>query len=313
MAAKKNKQTVSALLTHETLIIQTAPAAYERVASEILAVPAQDVRRFNLDMGRAARRGTVVAERIEPLHPAMSQLIDLDYRLVSNMGTYAWAVLHTNDLATQGTGDMARLAILLEEATPLRELMLGSGEMLALAGFVSKERVAAIRRGKGNVDTADDLQTLGRLYRELWASVHDKVPVTMTMVERAIVLSAEITKALGGRDLKADPLEQRKDPRYVRAQAFSLFARAYDECRRAVTYLRWQQGDAWEIVPSLYPARGRRVGAGEGEGEAEGEAEGDGPLEDGVDDLLEAGHEDESKDEAEPGSVETDDDALVDG
>lgn len=40
-----------------------------------------------------------------------------------------------------------------------------------------------------------------------------------------------------------------------RQRAFTLFARAYDECRRAATYLRWQEGDADELVPSLYSGR----------------------------------------------------------
>jgi hypothetical protein len=286
--AKKTKQSTSALLTLDTLAAQTAPAAFDSVRTEILAVLTADLGPLNLDMARAARRGVVVAERIKPLLPIMAKLVDLDFRLVENMGTYAWAVLHTHDLATEGSAATAHLAVLLQEATPLRALMLGAAEVLALAGFVSNERVAAIRSGKGHVDTADDLQSLGRLYHELWDRVHDKAPVTLEMADRAITLSAELTKVLGGRDIKEDPLEEPKHPRHLRAQAFTLFARAYDECKSAVSYLRRHHGDADGIVPSLYPPRGRRVGGGED------------VSEDAADDLLDSGSVDEPETELTP-------------
>jgi hypothetical protein len=48
----------------------------------------------------------------------------------------------------------------------------------------------------------------------------------------------------------------------LRARAFTVFARAWEECRRAVTYLRWHEGDADKLVPSLRSNKGpRRRGA----------------------------------------------------
>lgn len=41
----------------------------------------------------------------------------------------------------------------------------------------------------------------------------------------------------------------------VRQQAFTLFVKAYDEVRRAVSFLRWKERDADTIAPSLYGAR----------------------------------------------------------
>src|SRR5690606_4415823 len=142
-------------------------------------------------------------------------------------------------------------------------------------GLVSPERVAAIRSGHGHADTANDLQALGRLYRESWNDVHDKVVVTLPMIERAVALSALINKALGVREIDEDPLVESHDPKHLRAQAFSLFVRAYEECRRGVTFLRWHHGDARSIVPSLYPPRTRRRKA---TGPASDEREGS-PLE----------------------------------
>jgi hypothetical protein len=273
--ANKTKPTRSATPNH-SILAKTAPAAFASILSEIEAVPASALRRNNLDMSRAARRGLAVAERLVPLLPELAELSKLDHHAVTSLRTRALAVLHADELVQEG-GAAARthLAVLLAEATPLRELMLSTAEVLAIAGYISRERVAVIRSGKGHVDMAVDVQALGRLYRELWPRVHDKVPVTREMVERAITLSAELQEALGIREIdEEEPLVEPAGPLHLRAQAFALFTQSYEECRRAVAYLRWHEGDAEVLVPSMYPRRGRN-GAGTVDEAPDGEAEDD--------------------------------------
>jgi hypothetical protein len=43
-----------------------------------------------------------------------------------------------------------------------------------------------------------------------------------------------------------------------RHRAYTLFVRAYDEVRRAVSFLRWRKGDADDIIPSIYSVRAAR-------------------------------------------------------
>jgi hypothetical protein len=40
-----------------------------------------------------------------------------------------------------------------------------------------------------------------------------------------------------------------------RQQAFTLFVRAYDQIRRGVSYLRWDEDDVDTIAPSIYAGR----------------------------------------------------------
>jgi hypothetical protein len=49
----------------------------------------------------------------------------------------------------------------------------------------------------------------------------------------------------------------------MRARAFTVFSRAYDQVRRAAMFLRWNEGDPDAIVPSLYAGRGGRGKAAE--------------------------------------------------
>ena len=52
------------------------------------------------------------------------------------------------------------------------------------------------------------------------------------------------------------------DSRELRTRAFSLLVRAYSQAQRAITYLRWDHGDAQELAPSIYTgARTKRRAA----------------------------------------------------
>jgi hypothetical protein len=242
-----------------------AAQAFAALRDEILAVPEGELLPINLDIPRAAGRGALAAERIAPLMPDLSGLLGLDASRVKRLGLYALALHHAHDLATEaGAGELA-LQRLLEEAVPLREGMLRSAELLAHFGVFSAERVAAIRSGQGHADTADDVIALGRLFDEEWPRASGKVPVTRAMVDRAPVLGVAIHKALAQREVESSPLVASNDPRYVQAQAFTLFARVYDEARRGVTYLRWRERDVQRFVPTLYPQRPRRSGVVEDE------------------------------------------------
>ncbi len=49
----------------------------------------------------------------------------------------------------------------------------------------------------------------------------------------------------------------------MRLRALTDLVRRYDEVRRMVTYLRWREGDADDIAPSLYARRlGRKAADG---------------------------------------------------
>ncbi|WP_266220702.1 hypothetical protein [Paraliomyxa miuraensis] len=231
-----------------------------------------DLRPVNLDVPRAARRGLTVAKRIEPLLPALSAIPDLDVPRIRKLPTYALALLFAHEQAIAPTPSEVHLSMLLDEAVPLRLDLLVTAEMLAHFGLVSPERVAAIRSGQGHADTAADLLALGVLLDEVWDEVEDGVVVTRAQVDRATPLSAQLQQAIGVRESDADPLAKPTNDRHVRAQAYTLFVAAYDECRRGVTHLRWHHGDAARIVPSLYVGRRSRAPSEDGGDEQADEA-----------------------------------------
>lgn len=255
----KQRRQPTPALPLETHIVQSAPAAFDSVRAEIAAVPADALASVNLEIPRAARRALVVADRLAPLMPELAKLHDLDLRAIERLRIYALALLHAQALVDLAEEEATPLSVLVAEATPLRASLIATVEMLAHFGLISIERVEGIRRTKAYADLAAHLLTLALVLREVWDEVKNRVCVSRADVDRAVALSAALSKALGIREASPDPLAEPSDCRFVRAQAYTLFVRAYDECRRAVTYLRWHDGDVMQIVPSLRPRRARRA------------------------------------------------------
>lgn len=251
------KPIVTPTLPLETTTAQDAPTAFEAVREEIVAVPTTSLVRRNLNIPRAARRGLMVAERIEPLRRELSTMSHLDYRKIEKLPMYALALIFAHERFEAAEEAEVPLAELLVKAVPLRADLMKTGDMLAHFGIVSPERMAQIRAGQGHADTADDLLALGLLLGGIWPKIKDKVVVTREQVDQAIPLSAQLQRAIGVREAgDEDPLVEPSDAHHVRAQALELFVAAYEECRRGVSHLRWHEGDAALIVPSLYPGRG---------------------------------------------------------
>jgi hypothetical protein len=106
------------------------------------------------------------------------------------------------------------------------------------------------------MDTASDLVALSALFSGSWSEIAGKTAATEEEVRRAGELGPEILAALGVREHGAAPGPS--DAADKRARAFTLFVNAYDQNRRAVAYLRWNEGDVESIAPSLYKGRGGR-------------------------------------------------------
>jgi hypothetical protein len=264
---RHSKLIVTPTLTLETIIAQGAPAAFEAVREEIVAVPTTSLVRRNLNIPQTTRRGLLVAERIEALRAELSTMSHLDYRKVEKLPLYALALVFAHEQVEAAERAQVSLADLLAQAVPLRADLMKTGDMLAHFGIVSAERMAQIRSGQGHADTAGDLLALGLLLGGIWSMIEDKVVVTREQVDLAIPLSAQLQRAIAIREGGGeDPLVEPSGVRHVRAQALELFVASYEECRRGVSHLRWHHGDASIIVPSLYP--GRTAGRKGGEDEA---------------------------------------------
>jgi len=278
-AKKRSKSTrskTSKVAAARPGIPSEAAIAYRDIEPDLLGLSTDRLRTINLDIPRAIAIAIAAIPRLAELRDAAAELPDYDIGNIDRLGTYALGSWYAHLLALPEVSS-SRVNELLEEARPLREDMLLAAELLAHKNYFDRRSVAAIRAGQGNLDTANDLVALAALFSAAWDAVENRTTVEWPEVERASTLGPEILIALGARDR---PVSDGLSPTDLRVRAFTLFINAYEQCRRAANYLRWNQQDADEFAPSLRPRGPRRPGEGGDEDEPEApeapEAEGTG-------------------------------------
>ena len=146
---------------------------------------------------------------------------------------------------------------------------------LAARGLLDPASVQEIRTGQGNLDIANDLVALCASLGASWAKIENKTAATAEEVHRAGDLGPLLLAALGVREHGTTATPAEAADRKVRA--FTLFTTADDQTRRAVCYLRWNEGDADSLAPSLYKGRGgsRSAGASAANGDGAGQGSGE--------------------------------------
>lgn len=240
---------------------ESAKECFERLLPRIEAIPEAELIPINVDFPTALSIALGAVPRLEEMVRSMrDRLPEFDVHLISDLRSAALAAWYAHFLTLElgrHTGE-SPFRTLLQEAVRLRRSLLVAAAALADRGLVSPQRIKEIRRGSGYVDTADDLVALSILFTEIWPLVEHRTAVERHEVDRAGELGPELLVALAGRR-RRDAWTYSIDPRAMRERAFTLFVRLYDECRRAVTYLRWSESDAHRIAPSLYSKRRRRA------------------------------------------------------
>jgi transposase-like protein len=112
---------------------------------------------------------------------------------------------------------------------------------------------AGLTGGRGHDDVAHDLDVLVRMLRERWRDI-----ASTGALHAAEALHDGLSRA------RADRARQEAivaEAAHERVRAYTLVVRTYEQLRRAVMYLRWDEGDADRYVPFLWTGRGRRATA----------------------------------------------------
>ncbi|AUX37251.1 MULTISPECIES: hypothetical protein [Sorangium] len=232
-----------------------AAEAFAQIEPELDRI--EKVVPINVDIPRAVAVAVGAVPHLKALRARfLEELPRFPIEALDKLMSYALGAWYAHLLALPAGPGQDGLKPLLEEASALRADLLVAAEALAHKGFVDAGRVAEIRSGNGHLDTANDLVALAALFGESWGAVKHKTTVEWPDVERASKLGPELLVALGARNQPGVPAPKAADPADRRARAFTLLVRAYDQCRRGVTYLRWVEGDYDAIAPSLFAGRG---------------------------------------------------------
>ena len=143
----------------------------------------------------------------------------------------------------------------LEEGRVLRAQLLTVADAHVSFGVMNADAVAAIRDGAGHLDRANDLIALAALFRASWDDIKGKTMVTEEQIDRASTLGTQLVAELGAKTIGAGTVAPGTTWADQRNRAFRLFVFDYTEIQRAVVYLRYHEGDADAIAPSIHSGR----------------------------------------------------------
>lgn len=235
--------------------LESAETAYNRVKAELEALTTEELAPINTDIVSATSIALGVADRILEHRDRMAKLPEFEIKHVDNLKDYAkaaWFAYVTNLPAP----DPQELTQYIEEVTALRGKFLMWATPLVGSGKFDDVAIAKIREGSGFKDAASDLVALVGLYRSKWEEIKNMCGVT----EEELTRASEIAPAVFGMVSRREFQNQNRltDGALRVRRAWTLLDRAYNNCRRGLNFLRYQEGDADSLAPSLRRNAGNR-------------------------------------------------------
>jgi hypothetical protein len=234
-----------------------AERAYLEIEAEIDALPDGAATPRDLDVPAAVavvlgalpairKHRDAIAEEL-PKHPVDK---------LDRLETYALGAWFANLVHVYASAGGTDSTALVDEASRLREDLLVAGKALGHRGLLDRDELAKVRGGSSPAEVAADVGLLARLFSAGWAKISGKTAVELREVERAAALGPMLEAVAGAKRLSDRPGYDAADRRL---RAFALLEGAYDGARRALAYLRWTEGDADTLAPSIFrKKRGRK-------------------------------------------------------
>jgi hypothetical protein len=236
-----------------------APAlktALDERRSSLLAIADQDVdRQPKVDASVAAEIVIGSAPQIAHHREAIVAQFGADAgTMIDELPTIARATKQADVELTAAAvhGDLGPMeADLRAEHT----LLITDAQSLANRKLLDPQRLDAARGTLSYRQLIHATLVLVALLREQWSTIEEHTPIKKADLDRTEEKATRMLTTLGEREQGATRVPAAE----MRLRALTDLVRRYDEVRRMVSYLRWREGDADDIAPSLYARRaGRR-------------------------------------------------------
>jgi hypothetical protein len=241
--------------------------SWERVRAEAEGLTEEQLAPMNVDLLTATFTARTALPRIMEYEARMKALAEFEPRNVTGLQDYIEATSFVYAMNTPAT-PASELEGMIAELVAFRSKALVWGTALATSGVFDPAAIESVRGGAGHKDLIIDVTMLVTTYRSSWSIVKDKCDVREADLDRAAVLLPLCADAISRRDGQLAGSSTPEGTLRVR-RAWTLLDNAYTECRRALQYLRFKQGDMDEIAPNLRRNRGpatTRAGKGPAEG-----------------------------------------------
>lgn len=245
-------------------------AAYERHAEEIRNFPAsKQLARVNFDFTAA----TAIVLGAQPAlleHRAYvrENLPKFTLRYIDELDSITHAALYVYMQTMTAPTPEGQLVELTESARKQRKTLVADVVSAIGHELMPENALENVPTGNGRLQIAQGLIGVCVALRAWWPRLKGQTAVTEALLVKGTQTAIDLLSALGRDENPAMANESLPSERQW-LQAVSFFYYAYSQCRRAMEYARWDEGDAADIAPGLVGPRGPRVKAAGDDGEAE--------------------------------------------
>ena len=242
--------------------------AFEKILPEMLALVPAETLQVNFDVPTKVTQVLGSLPHIRALRAEIvTHLPTFDVARFDKLEDYVLALSHPHSESMSIDSTSEELQELNERATRQRNILLAIAQLLVLWGLLHRDQIAQFRGAAGYRVVSYELTGLTSLLRKEWATVGPRTGLQPSELLDADHTADQMLTALGARERNQ---ATREEELVRRNQAFTLFIRAYRDAERAIHHLRWEQGDADTIIPSLYSGRSRRPSKPEDEAPQDG-------------------------------------------
>jgi hypothetical protein len=234
----------------------SAEEAFGRRRAELEAVPARDVMRVNLDPLSVVGVVLRAEPRIRSLRPEfVRHFREYKLELTDGLRDYALCLFYTETLYLTKAKPVRCPPDLLNQAKLCRARLLQFLNTCAERRFVDKARFSQLRGTNGYRNVASDLGVLTSVALDMPAFAEFERLLPPGELRRADLLGRQLLTIAGKHEVRSEELSAARE---MRARAFTLLIRSYNEVRRGVAYVRAEQGDAEAFAPTLFGKAPRR-------------------------------------------------------
>jgi hypothetical protein len=228
--------------------------AFDQALPAAMAISEDELVPVNLDVPSAVATALGALPKIMTYREEASKLHGFDVAHFDQLQLRIFAVGHAHAKFLAASAPPEAIAALNERGIKLRDTMYHDAVALTHRGLIGADRIEEFKANVGYKNLAFDLLGLATLLRENWGTIASRTGVQLSELDEAELLGRQLMDAVGAREQAGATVAQVQEQRQ---RSFTLFSRSYDQVRRAIGYLRWDD-EIEEICPSLYAGRGGR-------------------------------------------------------
>ncbi|HEY4105062.1 MAG TPA: hypothetical protein VGM44_14285 [Polyangiaceae bacterium] len=227
--------------------------AFARLFAASRALPADKLAHLNVDIKQVCVTIAGVFPKVVLFRSRLAVLAEFELDCLDQLPLLAHATMYAESTYDTTCSAPRRAAELAEQARKWCRLFVQDVGVMMLRGLLPEEQLARLKAQTSYKHLAFKLMSFAGLYRKNWAQLSAHTTLKLEELDRADALSGALTEATGRLPERHQAIREANDQR---RRNFTLLARAYDEVRAGIQYLRRREGDAESIAPSLYQGRG---------------------------------------------------------